>query len=125
MDRVDLRSELLPVTAAQLMTERTGESSAVVAGRVAAARAAARDRWAKDGWQTNAQVPGQALRRPPWRLPRSVTEGLAQMVDAGTLSARGFDRVLRISWSIADLAGRDSPGLEDVRNATAMRMGQL
>jgi magnesium chelatase family protein len=125
MDRIDLRTELLPVTAAQLMAERTGESSAVVARRVADARAAARERWAQDGWQTNSQVPGQALRRPPWRLPPLVTDGLAHMVDAGTLSARGFDRVVRIAWSIADLAGRDRPSHDDVREATAMRMGQL
>ena len=36
-------------------------------------------------------------------------------LDSGSLSARGFDRVLRLAWTIADLDGRDRPDGDDVR----------
>ena len=39
------------------------------------------------------------------------------------LSNRGVARVLKVSWTLADLAGRDQPGREDVRSALALRAG--
>jgi magnesium chelatase family protein len=125
MDRVDLQVTLMPVTAAQLVEQTVRvEASAVVAARVASARAAAAARWAEHGWSTNAQVPGPMLRRPPWRLPGAATVGLRGALDAGSISARGFDRVLRVAWSIADLDGRSSPNYLDVQEALAMRIGR-
>jgi magnesium chelatase family protein len=125
LDRVDLRIDLMPVTAAQLSQDAAGaESSAVVAERVAKARAAAAARWAERGWRTNAEVPGPALRRRPWRLPRSSTVELGKLVEAGGLSARGYDRVLRLAWTIADLDGRGQPDVGDVNEALGMRMGK-
>jgi magnesium chelatase family protein len=40
---------------------------------------------------------------------------------ANTLTARGFDRVLRLAWSIADLAGLDRPGGDEVGQALLLR----
>jgi magnesium chelatase family protein len=125
LDRVDIQVELTPLRAAELLAVGApGESSAVVAERVAKARAAAAARWADGGWRTNADVPGAVLRRPPWRLPRSRTARLGRLLDSGALSARGFDRVLRLAWSIADLDGRDGPDADDVGEATSLRTGE-
>ncbi|OLB76720.1 MAG: Mg chelatase-like protein [Actinobacteria bacterium 13_2_20CM_2_71_6] len=125
LDRVDLQVPLAPVTAAHLLQDTgVGESSAVVAERVAKARAAAAARWAAHGWQTNAEVPGPVLRRRPWQLSRPSTVELARHVDTGALSARGYDRVLRIAWTIADLDGRAHPDAGDVNEALSMRMGR-
>lgn len=123
MDRIDLQVELLPVTAAQLMaTSGQPESSAVVAERVRQARAAAVSRWSRaGGWRTNADVPGAVLRSRPWRLPRAVTASADRGLETGVLSARGYDRVIRLAWSIADLAGRDSPDPGDVNEAIFLR----
>ncbi|GAA5181952.1 YifB family Mg chelatase-like AAA ATPase [Rugosimonospora acidiphila] len=126
MDRVDLQVPLMPVTAAQLIEETVqAEPSSVVAARVAQARAAAAVRWSDHGWSTNAEVPGPVLRRPPWRLPAAATAGLHRAVDAGSISARGFDRVLRVAWTIADLDGRSGPDHGDVQEALAMRIGRI
>jgi len=126
LDRVDLQVRLMPVTAAQLLQDAGSvESSALVAERVAKARAAAAARWAEHGWQTNAEVPGQVLRRRPWRLSRLSTVELERHLTAGALSARGYDRVLRIAWTIADLDGRTHPGGGDVTEAMSMRMGRV
>jgi magnesium chelatase family protein len=126
LDRIDLQIKLRPLSAAQLMTAAApAESSAVVAERVAKARAAAAARWSADGWRLNAEVPGPYLRRPPWRLPAADTALLRQSLDRGVLSARGFDRVLRAAWTIADLDGRDHPDRADVDEAAQLRMGEL
>ncbi len=124
LDRVDLQVELTAVTAAHLLQDgRHSEPSAVVAERVAKARAAAAARWAGYRWTTNAEVPGPVLRSPPWRLPRPSTVELGRYVDRGQLSARGFDRVIRVAWTICDLDGRTVPDAGDVREALGMRMG--
>jgi magnesium chelatase family protein len=125
LDRIDIQITLSPLSAAQLMTTSTpAEPSAVVAERVAKARAAAAARWSDGGWRINAEVPGPHLRRPPWRLRSADTAALRQGLDRGTLSARGFDRVLRLAWTIADLDGRDRPERADVDEAAALRMGE-
>jgi magnesium chelatase family protein len=125
LDRIDIQISLRPLNAAQLMTQ-TGpaESSAMVAERVAKARAAAAARWSADGWRVNAEVPGMQLRRPPWQLPARDTAALRAGLDRGVLSARGFDRVLRLAWTIADLDGRARPGASDVDEAAQLRMGE-
>ncbi|WP_305782862.1 YifB family Mg chelatase-like AAA ATPase [Symbioplanes lichenis] len=124
LDRIDIHIKLASLGAAQLLTA-TGpaEPSAAVAARVAKARAAAAARWSGEGWQVNADVPGPFLRRPPWRLEAEATASLRRGLESGALSARGFDRVLRLAWTIADLDGRDTPGAADVAEAAQLRMG--
>ncbi|MBO4161504.1 MULTISPECIES: YifB family Mg chelatase-like AAA ATPase [Micromonospora] len=125
LDRIDVQVRVLPVRAAELMgVDPDGEPSAVVAARVAVARAAAAERWAPVGHRLNAEVPGPLLRRPPWRLAAQATAELRGRLDRGSLSARGFDRIIRLAWTIADLDGRPRPDLEDVREATGLRTGE-
>jgi magnesium chelatase family protein len=122
-DRIDINQAFLPLRKAFLKAalERT-ESSAVVAQRVLEARDRQRRRLAGSGWQTNGEVSGTYLRR---HLP--LPEGLQtvdEAVDRGRLSARGVDKVLRLAWSVADLAGRDKPGRDELAIALAMRRGE-
>ena len=44
--------------------------------------------------------------------------------EKGRLSSRGVDKVLRLSWTVADLAGRDAPGRDELGIALAMRRGE-
>jgi magnesium chelatase family protein len=44
-------------------------------------------------------------------------------MERGLLTARGLDRVLRVAWTLADLAGHDRPDTEDVRAALHLRTG--
>jgi len=121
LDRIDLQVWLLPVTPADLHAgQMAAEPSETVAARVVAARAAAAERLAGTGWRTNAEVPGPQL-RTRWRLPSGTTSAADLLLDRGLLSARGYDRVLRLSWSIADLAGRGRPVATDVEEAVHLR----
>ncbi|KWV32434.1 MULTISPECIES: YifB family Mg chelatase-like AAA ATPase [Micromonospora] len=125
LDRIDVQIRVLPVRAAELMgTDPDGEPSATVAARVALARRAAAERWAPVGYRLNAEVSGPLLRRPPWRLAAQTTAELRGRLDRGSLSARGFDRIIRLAWTIADLDGRTRPDREDVREATGLRTGE-
>jgi magnesium chelatase family protein len=46
---------------------------------------------------------------------------LTDVVDRGGLSARGYDQVIRVAWSIADLDGRTGPDVGDIREAIELR----
>ncbi|MET0473554.1 MAG: YifB family Mg chelatase-like AAA ATPase [Mycobacterium sp.] len=119
MDRVDLRVELHRARATAI-NAADGESTAMVRARVADARAAAAARWQPHGVRTNAEVSGALLRRR-FRPPREVMEPLRLALDRGGLSIRGLDRTMRVAWTLADLAGRTSPTLDDVNTALSFR----
>ncbi len=72
------------------------------------------------GIRTNAEVSGVLLRRR-FRLEPKAMEPLKTAVDRGLLSIRGVDRTLRVAWTLADLGGRTSPGLDDVKTALSFR----
>ena len=122
-DRIDINQAFLPLRKAYLKAAlQRAESSAAVAERVLQARDRQRRRLAGTGWQTNGEVSGTYLRN---HLP--LPDGLQavdEAVDRGRLSTRGVDKVLRLAWTIADLAGRDMPGRDELAIALAMRRGE-
>jgi magnesium chelatase family protein len=119
LDRVDLRVQMHPVRAGAFGTV-DGESTAQVRQRVAQARDTAAARWRPHGFATNAEVSGTLLRRK-FRPASKALDPLRLAVERGLLSIRGLDRTLRVAWSLADLAGRDSPGLDEVAAALSFR----
>lgn len=120
LDRVDVQVEVRPVSRVDRAGGTDVESSATVAARVAAARAAARARLAGTPWVTNAEVPGTWLRERLGPDP-GLLAGIDAALDRGTLSLRGADRVLRLAWTVADLAGRGAPSRGDVGQGLALR----
>jgi magnesium chelatase family protein len=121
-DRVDIHVQLEPVSRAVLDSAARGEPSAVVRERVLAARDRARHRLAGTGWTTNAEVPGPAVRRR-WPLRREAMRPLYAALDRGGLSTRALDRILKVAWTLADLADLAAPGVEEVVEAHALRTG--
>ncbi|MFL6138012.1 MAG: YifB family Mg chelatase-like AAA ATPase [Frankiaceae bacterium] len=125
LDRIDLQCEMEPLSPADLMTDRQlVEPTAVVADRVAAARAAALERYAGTPWQTNAEVPGRTLRDrwAPTRAGRRVAE---DALARGHLTVRGYDRVLRVAWTVADLTTGRAPDAGEVADALYLRAGAV
>ncbi|WP_221353927.1 YifB family Mg chelatase-like AAA ATPase [Streptomyces beigongshangae] len=123
LDRVDLRVEVDRVTRSQL-TERgaRGESTETVADRVRSARERAAARLTDTPWRTNSEVPGREL-RSRWHAAPGAMDEAEHSLERGVLTARGLDRVLRVAWTVADLAGRDRPGTADVTLALQLRTG--
>lgn len=120
MDRVDIQVQVPKVSLADL-SEDPPDSSAAVAERVQVARAAQQRRWQPSGWTLNSQVPGPVLRRAPWRLASTTTATLDRALDLGQVTVRGYDRVLRLAWTSADLNGRTTPSAVDVGLALMYR----
>ena len=120
LDRIDLHVEMQPVTAADLVLPPPAEGSAEVAARVAAARAVQTARYAGTGARTNAEADGPVLDAcaTPDEAGRRL---LAQAAEAMRLSARSYTRVLRVSRSIADLAGSDGVGRVHIAEALSYR----
>jgi magnesium chelatase family protein len=131
LDRIDIQVTLPRVSTAALLSGDSGESSAAVATRVLRARQAAAARWAGlsgnpgDAGLTNAEVPGSELRKRRWRPAGHITSELRQRLEMGLVSARGYDRVTRLAWTLADLAGQDGPTTDDFNIALNMRTGEL
>jgi magnesium chelatase family protein len=120
LDRVDLQVQVPAVTRSSLAGV-AGESSQVVAARVRDAREAQAQRWRATPWQVNSEVPGAQLRRGRWRLPKSVTIDIDRALDRGQLTLRGYDRVLRVGWTLADVGGRSTPVRDDLGTALTLR----
>ena len=121
LDRVDLRIEMRAATRADLRGGAAApEGTAVVAERVAAARERMAARLAGTPWRVNAEVPGPRP-APAVAAAREVVGEAERLLDRGVLTARGVDRVVRVAWTLADLAGRDQPDAGDVRVALDCR----
>jgi magnesium chelatase family protein len=122
-DRIDLHREVRPLERHHLHDDFDPvEPTAVVAERVAAARERQLARLRGTPWRRNADVPGSQL-RSRWPLPAVATGPLERMSRSRGVSARGVDRVLRVAWTLADLAAVDRPGADQVQLAVQLRAG--
>lgn len=123
LDRVDIRIDI-PALDPLAMTGGgpAPESTEKVAVRVRRAREVARRRWRDTPWRTNAEVPGPQLRRR-LTIGHAETEVVQRAVRTGRLTGRGYDRVLRLALTCADLAGRAQPNRADMATALALRCG--
>ena len=123
LDRVDVKVEFLPVSRAELLSDATfAESSATVAARVEAARCRAAARLQDTPWRLNAEVPGSELRRSYAPAPGALVP-LERAMDLGQISARGVHRVIRVAWTLADLAGVPRPGADQTSAALGLWLG--
>lgn len=116
-DRIDVQLSIHPRHS--VVRPEPGEDSAAIRERVMAARERGRARWEAmgvDGVNANSGVPGPLLRR---HAPAD-DAGMAYLecrLAERTVTQRGVDRALRVAWTLADLDGRDRPGLGDVATA--------
>ena len=121
LDRIDIQIEVPPVDAARLPTLGRGESSAAVRARVVAARAvqAARYRGVA-GVYTNAEAKSRDL-ADVCRLSSADRDRLVRAIERLGLSARAYDKVLRVARTCADLDGEEAVGEEHINAALRMR----
>ncbi len=123
LDRVDVKIELEPVSRKELLNDRTfAESSQTVALRVIQARDRAARRLRSTPWRLNAEVPGSELRRTWPPAPGSLAV-LERSLERGQISARGLVKVIRVAWTIADLAGKPRPTRDECHAALGLWLG--
>ncbi|VXB46832.1 MG(2+) CHELATASE FAMILY PROTEIN / ComM-related protein [Arthrobacter sp. 9AX] len=120
LDRVDIQLQVERVSLAEFGQGGAEEDTASVAARVCDARSRQRERLEPFGLETNAQVPGRVL-RGELRLPPASTRILDHSLERGVLTARGYDRVPRLAWTMADLGHRERPDTNDIGQALGLR----
>jgi magnesium chelatase family protein len=125
-DRLDVHREIRAETVRSTDELRAAgsESTAEVAARVAEARDRQAFRYLRCGARLNSELPGGVLRRD-FPLDDSQLGRLEQLQADGKLTNRGADRVARLAWTVADLAGADRPTGDHLEEAIQLRTGQL
>lgn len=121
LDRVDILHRMPAVSRFMEINQAPSETSAVVLERVLEARQRQRHRLRDTPWATNSQVSGSYLRK---ELPLPDTALINRALARGTLSARGVDKVLRVAWTLADLAGNDVVTDTELGAAMQLRLGE-
>jgi magnesium chelatase family protein len=123
LDRIDLKIELEPVGRTELLSDRTfAESSRTVALRVIQARERAAHRLRGTPWILNAEIPGSELRRT-WPPGPGSLAAVERALERGLISARGVVKVIRVAWTLADLARRPRPTRDDCDAALGLWLG--
>ena len=127
LDRVDIRLTIRRLGLGALRTASDGTASARssqdLRQQVEWARASARERLRGTGWTTNAQAAGTWLRAPERQIAPFARTTIDRALERGALTMRGYDRTLRLAWTLADLDGAASPDADHVSRALHLRRG--
>ncbi len=121
LDRIDLHIEVSEVKFRDISAEQTGENSATIRNRVVAARKRQQARFAnKRSVTCNARMGSKEL-KAFCAIDESTKELLKFAMADLNLSARAYDRILKVARTIADLAGAETVGAEHVSEAIQYR----
>jgi magnesium chelatase family protein len=121
LDRIDIQIEVIPVEFEKLSSKTKGESSAVIRERVMKAREMQTKRFADTpGIYCNAQMTTRQLNK--WALPdKDSIDMLKIAMERFNLSARAYDRILKVARTIADLEGSDEVKSYHIQEAITYR----
>ena len=121
LDRIDIQTEIVPVPFEKISSQLSSESSSAIRERVTAARAVQNARF-KDipGIYNNAQMPPQLIHAYVKPDSESLNR-LGAAMHKFNLSARAYDRILKVSRTIADLAGSPNVTVTHIAEAIGYR----
>jgi magnesium chelatase family protein len=120
MDRIDIQLWTPKVDARKLIHKEAGESSAVVAARVLRAREIQRTRFAQEGIFCNSEMNNRQMEKY-CPLDKPCRELLEKIIVNMGLSARAYSRIVKLSRTIADLAGVPDILPEHISEAASYR----
>src|SRR5438552_1164519 len=121
LDRIDLHVEVPTVKFREISSERTGETSAQIRERVVVARRVQQRRFAgKPRITCNARMATKEL-KAYCALDETTLELLKMAMGEMNLSARAYDRILKVARTISDLAGAEKIGPDQISEAIQYR----
>ena len=121
LDRIDIHIEVTPVEFDELVEKRKSENSEVIRGRVINARKIQERRFFNEGdMHCNAQMGTKDIQRN-CKIDKAGTALLKSAMKKLNLSARAYDRILKVSRTIADLAECESINIEHLAEAIQYR----
>jgi len=121
LDRIDLHVEVVPVKFEELSTSRAGESSEFIRNRVIEARRIQAERYVDfNDMHCNAQMSSRMIRK--WCILNDSCTGLLKTaIERLSLSARAYDRILKVARTIADLDGKKQIETSHLAEAIQLR----
>ena len=121
LDRIDLQIEVQPVDFDQMSSKAPGEPSSAIRARVVAAREIQTQRFRDEkGVYCNAQMTPQLLHQ--WAEPEAAgLEKLRHAMECLNMSARAYDRILKVARTIADLEAAPTVQHHHINEAIAYR----
>ena len=121
LDRIDLHVEVTPVKFDELSNARTSERSEIIRNRVIEAREIQRERFGVyPGIHSNAQMNARMIRN--WcRIDATGNQLLKTAMERLSLSARAYDRILKVARTIADLERSKDIGTQHLAEAIQLR----
>lgn len=120
MDRIDIHIEIPAVKYKELTETKETESSAIIKARVEKARAIQRERFKSERIFYNAQMNNKLIKKY-CVLGDEAKELLKMAMTELGLSARGYDKILKVSRTIADLASSENIETEHISEAIQYR----
>lgn len=121
LDRIDIHLTVARLKQDELLAAPAGESSTVLRARVAAARRRQLDRFADAEITANTDMQPLHIKRY-CRLDEATQELLRRAIQQLRLSARAYDRILKVARTIADFEGADEIGAQHVGEAIQYRV---
>jgi len=123
LDRIDiqLRVRRISTIQLQLSSEAPRMTTQTARERVLRARESMASRLEGTPWRLNSHVPGTWLRGPHARLDRRITAAIDRALERGGLTMRGYDRVLRLAWTLSDLDEAQRPSADHLSRALYLR----
>jgi magnesium chelatase family protein len=122
LDRFDIHLEVQPISFDKLTGERVGETSQEMKAAVDSARAIQLERYKNKGIYNNAQLSSRQIEKY-CKITDSQKAMIKDIFTALSLSARAYDRILRVARTIADLEGEEK--IQDVHLAEAIQYRSL
>ncbi|WP_420385053.1 YifB family Mg chelatase-like AAA ATPase [Roseivirga sp.] len=120
LDRIDLHVEVTPVSFDQMTQNRKAESSETIRERVIAAREVQQARFKEHGIHSNAMMGSQKVKEV-CQISEAGKTLLKTAMERLGLSARAYDRILKVSRTIADLDSKENIGIEHLAEAIQYR----
>jgi len=120
LDRIDIHVEVPAVKFREMSEAKTGETSAAIRDRVIAARWRQIERFRGRTVSCNARMGSRDLKEH-CRLDETTLNFLKLAMDEYKLSARAYDRILKVGRTIADLSGCDGLTADHVSEAVQLR----
>lgn len=121
LDRIDIHIEVVPVSFDKISDERLAEKSEVIRQRVEKARKIQEERFdGEEGIHCNAQMSSKLLRKY-CQANEAGKQLLKTAMEKVGLSARAYDRILKVSRTIADLAGSENIETDHLAEAIQYR----
>ena len=120
LDRIDIHVELPSVEFSQLTSREAAEPSSAIRERVVRAREFAKERFGENGPKNNAEMTSSQIRKY-CNIEPAAEMILKRAFDSLAMSARGYDRVLRVARTIADLDGKETISPSHMAEAVQLR----